>query len=82
MKLNKVKNELMGIMQGRDKETCLDIAERIEDLLTDMPLGVYQDGWDAEDLLDFVESSVAPNLKVLMNKLQKEEDDNRSKNTD
>ena len=78
MKLNEVKQEIMGIVQGRDQDTCLDIAERIEDLLSDITLGVCQDGWDAEDCLDFIENSVGTNLTVLINKLQKEENEKRN----
>lgn len=78
MKLNEVKQEIMGIVQGRDQDTCLDVAERIEDLLSDITLGVCQDGWTAEQCLDFIEREVGSNLTVLINKLQKEHDEKRN----
>ena len=78
MKINEVKEEIMDIVKGRDEETCLDMAERIEELLTDITLGVYQEGWDAEDCLEFIEDSVGTNLTVLINKLQKEHDEKRN----
>ena len=82
MKLNEVKQEIMEIIQGRDQDTCLDIAQRIEDLLGDITLGVYQEGWTTEDCLNFIEDSVGTNLTVLIKKLEKEEDDKRNQNTD
>jgi hypothetical protein len=78
MKLNKVKQEILEIVQGRDTDTCLDIAQRIEELLCDITLGVYQEGWDTEDCLEFIENSVGTNLTVLINKLEKEENEKRN----
>ncbi len=68
----------MEIVQGRDQDTCLDIAERIEDLLSDITLGLCQDEWTAEQCLDFIEREVGSNLTVLINKLQKEENEKRN----
>jgi GTPase Era involved in 16S rRNA processing len=78
VKLNEVKQEIMEIVQGRDQDTCLDIAERIEDLLSDITLGLCQDEWTAEQCLDFIEREVGSNLTVLINKLQKEENEKRN----
>jgi hypothetical protein len=72
MKLKQVKEEIMGVVKSRDEETCLDIAERIEDLLSDITLGVYQEGWTIDACLDFIEREVGSNLTLLINKLQKE----------
>jgi len=78
MKINEVKEEIMGIVKGRDEDTCLDIAQRIEEFLCDITLGVYQEGWTTEDCLEFIEDSVGTNLTVLINKLEKEEDEKRN----
>jgi hypothetical protein len=56
----------------------LHLAERIEDYLTDITLGVFQDEWDEEDCLEFIEKSIAPVLEMLIANLTKEENDHRN----
>jgi hypothetical protein len=57
----------------------LHLAERIEDYLSDITLGVFQDDWDEEDCLEFIEKSIAPVLEMLIANLTKEVNDHNNK---
>lgn len=83
MKLNQVKNEIMEMVKSRDEEDCLDIAERIQELIVfDLQCNVIKEDWGGADCLDYIDNNILPNLEILINKLKKEHDDKRSKNTD
>jgi hypothetical protein len=49
--------------------------------LTDITLAVFQDDWDEEDCLEFIEKSIAPVLQMLIANLTKELNDHNNKPT-
>jgi len=83
MKLNQVKNEIMEMVKSRDEEDCLDMAERIQELIVfDLQCSAIKENFDCMDCLDYIDNNILPNLEILINKLRKEHDDKRSKDTD